>query len=246
MPPWAVGAAGALMRSRRSAARQSGLQSCRRAAPNALARSLVPTPNRLQVGRLTMSATTIHFGMLFGDYFLRAGALDSRCIFRLTVRVLKGARDNKPVEKLCRQEGCVAEACTLQKPRKARSRARAPQPGAKYRPLAYACSPVIPIHMDADLKCEMARAARGDQGLLPVVRLELRTLMCGALRAAAAQTSAVVCWWDTPWAPLPELADGARHGAVWVVGSGPGDVGPSSLGVMTCLRAAFQPCQSVK
>ena len=100
MPPWAVGAAGALMRSRRSAARQSGLQSCRRAAPNALARSLVPTPNRLQVGRLTMSATTIHFGMLFGDYFLRAGALDSRCIFRLTVRVLKGARDNKPHSKI--------------------------------------------------------------------------------------------------------------------------------------------------
>ena len=55
---------------------------------------------RLQVGRLTMSATTIHFGMLFGDYFLRAGALDSRCIFRLTVRVLKGARDNKPHSKI--------------------------------------------------------------------------------------------------------------------------------------------------
>ena len=84
------------MRSRRSAARQDGLQSRRRAAPNALARSLVPTPNRLQVGRLTMSACTTHFGLLFGDYFLLAGALDSRCIFRLTVWALEGARANKP------------------------------------------------------------------------------------------------------------------------------------------------------
>ena len=126
------------MRSRRSAARQDGLQSLRRAAPNALARSLVPTPTRMQVGRLTMSATTNHFGLLFGDYFLRAGALDSRCIFRLTVRVLEGARANKPVEETRRREGFAAEACTLQKLQKARSRARARQPGAKYRPLAYA------------------------------------------------------------------------------------------------------------
>ena len=89
---------------------------------------------------------------------------------------------------------------------------------------------MIPIHTVAGLKCEVARAARGDQGLLPVVRLELRALMCGALRAAAAQTSMVACWWDTPWERLPELADWARQYDVWVVGSGPGDVGPSSRG----------------
>ena len=89
---------------------------------------------------------------------------------------------------------------------------------------------MIPIHTVAGLKCEVARAARGDQGLLPVVRLELRTLTCGALRAAAAQTSMVACWWDTPWERLPELADWARQYDVWVVGGGPGDVGPSSRG----------------
>ena len=66
-----------------------------------------------------------------------------------------------------------------------------PQPSAKYRPLAYAYSPVILIHTVAGLKCEMARAARGDQGLLPVVRLELRKMPCAAPRAAACETHEV-------------------------------------------------------
>ena len=126
--------------------------------------------------------------------------------------------------RLCSRSMYASEASKSPEPR-----ARAPA-WCKVSPSRVCCSPVILIHTVAGLKCEMARAARGDQGLLPVVRLELRTLMCGALRAAAAQTSAVACWWDTPWEPLPGLADWARQCAVWVVGSGPGDVGPSTRG----------------
>ena len=83
--------------------------------------------------------------------------------------------------------------------KKPRDRARSPQSSAMSRPVACACSQEIIIHTVIGIVCEMPREARGDQGLLPVVRFELRTTLCGALRAAAAERRAVAHWWELPW-----------------------------------------------
>ena len=55
----------------------------------------------------------------------------------------------------------------------------------------YDCSLLPSIQTVAGLAIEMAREARGDQALLPVVRLELRKMPCGALRAVACETREV-------------------------------------------------------
>ena len=101
------------------------------------------------------------------------------------------------------------------------------------------------IHIVAGLKCEMARAARGDQGLLPVVRLALRTM--GAARCV-----------PPPLRRARSRARGTRRGSpcrssrMWRASVLYGSSGAAlamwdrRLGVMTCLRAALQHCQNLK
>ena len=62
----------------------------------------------------------------------------------------------------------------------------------------YDCSLLPSIHTVAGLAVEMADEARGDQGLLPVERLELRKMLCGAPRAAAPERRRVSRAWDSP------------------------------------------------
>ena len=103
-----------------------------------------------------------------------------------------------------RQRAVTGHAASeLREHQKHRDRARSPHSSALSQPVACACSQEIIIHTVSGIVFEMAREARGDQGLLPVVRFELRTTLCGALRAAAAERRAVAHWWELPWqAPL--------------------------------------------
>jgi hypothetical protein len=76
----------------------------------------------------------------------------------------------------------------------------------------------------------MAREDRGDEGLPPRVRLELREMPCGTPCAAAPEWSAVAHWWEDRW-PVPPrswINNVTRRCAIRSFGhrSGRGNAGP--------------------
>ena len=95
-----------------------------------------------------------------------------------------------------------------------RNRARATQPSdtSPDHPCAY--SYVCSILTVAGLVCDMAREDRGDEGLPPRVRLELREMPCGTPCAAAPERSAVAHWWEDRWPVPPVLENVTRRCAM--------------------------------